>query len=160
MFPSNEAETIALYEVIQNRIGWRIVESQSNAFPDAILESDDGERLACEFEHLAKNFHKHEHPVDDSCDLIICWQNDWPDAPLPVMALEDCAEEEARIIGALLSSSVPSSKYQHLKQKIQKLRRELRVANRRLSWEEEDFEIYLGEDLYGEIMIDIALRGT
>jgi len=105
-FPRNEAETIALYEIIQNRIGWRIVESQSNAFPDAILESDDGERLACEFEHLAKNFKKHGHPVDDSCDLIICWRDDWPEAPLPVMALEGCAKEEAKIIRGLLKGKV------------------------------------------------------
>jgi len=157
-FPRDEKETIALYEIIQNRIGWRIVESQSNAFPDAILESNDGERMTCEFEHLAKNFHRHGHPVDNSCDLIICWRNDWPEAPLPVMALENCAEEEAQVIEALLSGSVSSSKYQRLKQKIQGLQRELKEVNRRLRWEEEDFEAYLGEDLYEEVMGDIALR--
>jgi len=163
-FPQNEAETIALYEIIQNRIGWRIVESQSNAFPDAVLESDGGERLACEFEHLAKNFKKHGHPVDDSCDLIICWRNNWPDAPLPVMALENCAAEEAKIIRMLLAGSVSRSDYTYLKNENQALQRELTEAEEALGmmtgqfeWTEEDLEYFLG-NVYEEIMFDIALR--
>lgn len=157
-FPQNEAETIALYEIIQNRIGWRIVESQSNAFPDAVLESDGGERLACEFEHLAKNFKKHGHPVDDSCDLIICWRDNWPDAPLPVMALKDCASEEVKAIRSLLTGSVSLSDYQNLKHQFHRLQDEFEETNRQLEWEEEDFEIYLGDGVYEEIMADIALR--
>lgn len=125
-FPQNEQETIALFRIIQNRIGWWIVESQSNAFPDAVLESDDGERLACEFEHLAKNFHKHGHPVDDSCDLIICWQDDWPESPLPVMALEDCAEEEAKIVRGLLKGKVEWLDLHFANLRVNELEEELR----------------------------------
>ena len=120
-FPQNEAETISLFRIIQNRIGWHIIESQSNAFPDAVLESDEGERLTCEFEHLSRNFKKHGHPVDDGCDLIICWRDDWPDSPLPVMALEDCATEEAKIIDKLLAGSVPWSDYKYIKDQVRRL---------------------------------------
>jgi len=163
-FPQNEEQTIQLYRLIQNRIGWRIVESQTNAFPDAVLESDDGERLACEFEHLSKNFKKHGHPVDGSCDLIICWRDNWPKSPLPVMALEGCAKEEAKAIRTLLGSSVSRSDYMRLKNEAQALQQELDETQRmleratgQLEWIEEDFECFLG-DVYEEVMSDIALR--
>jgi len=52
------------------------------------------------------NFKKHGHPVDDNCDLIICWKDNWPESPLPVMALKDCAEKEAKIIRELLGTSI------------------------------------------------------
>ena len=164
IFPSNERETIVLYKLIQNRIGWRIIEFQTNAFPDAILESDDGERLICEFEHLSGNYKKHGHPIDGGCQLVICWQDDWPDCPLPIMALEDCAKEEAKIIRALLAESVPQSDYMHLENQVQTLQRELsetkEALNRatdRYDWLEEDLEYFLG-DVYEEIMFELALR--
>jgi len=158
-FPRNEAETISLFRVIQNGIGWRIVESQSNAFPDAVLESDDGERLTCEFEYLSKNFKKHGHPVDDGCQLIICWHDDWPESPLPVMALEDCAAKEAKVIGKLLVGSVPWADYKYLKDQVRKLETELGEikASKQIEWEEEDIEQCLGE-VYEEVMFDIGLR--
>jgi len=163
-FPQNEEQTIQLYRLIQNRVGWRIVESQMNAFPDAVLESDDGKRLACEFEHLSKNFKKHGHPVDGSCQLIICWRDNWPKSPLPVMALEDCAEEEAKIIRTLLGDSVPRSDYKHLRNQVQAAQQELdktqemlERATGQFGWTEEDFECFLG-DVYEEVMSDIALR--
>jgi hypothetical protein len=100
-FPQNEAETIALYKLIQNRIGWRIVHLQT-AFPDAVIENLNGARLTIEFEHVASNFERHGHN-SNGCDLVVCWRNDWPDALLPVWALEDCAKEEARVVEELLN---------------------------------------------------------
>lgn len=102
MFPSNEAETIVLYKLVQKHLGWRIVHLQT-AFPDAVIENHNGIRLTIEFEYLARGFKRHGHDFGSGCDLVICWRNDWPGAPLPVWALEDCAKEEARIVEELLN---------------------------------------------------------
>jgi len=92
MYPANEAETIALYRALEDRLAWRIVHLQ-NAFPDAVIEDREGRQLRAEFEFVASNFLEHGHDPT-GCDLIICWRNDWPDAPLPVFALAEVMFEE------------------------------------------------------------------
>jgi len=86
--PANEAETIAFYQAAQDRWGWRIVHLQRE-FPDAVIENARGQVLVVEFEYESRNFYYHGHDPR-GCDLVICWRHNWPDAPLPVWALEDC----------------------------------------------------------------------
>lgn len=100
-FPKNEAETISLFQLIEQRIGWRIVHLQRK-YPDAVIENDSGDKLICEFEYQSRNFQCHNHDPE-RCDLIICWEDNWPDSPIPVQALKDCANGEASIIGNLVS---------------------------------------------------------
>lgn len=102
MWPTNEAETIELYKLVQGWLGWRIVHLQT-AFPDAIIENRNGAQLVAEFEYRASNFRNHRHDPA-GCDLIICWRHDWSSAHLPVWALEDCAIEEVALINALLET--------------------------------------------------------
>lgn len=112
VFPSNEAETITLYKLAQDKLGWRIVRLQTR-FPDAIIENARGQRLIVEFEYLAKNFKLHKHDKD-GCDLIVCWRNNWGDAPLPVWelgAVVFCVEQ-ARIIGKGLTLRLNALKRQ------------------------------------------------
>lgn len=98
-FPSNETEVIELFRLIQDRLGWRIAYLQT-AFPDAIIESEDGDRLIVEFEYHAKDFKYHGHDPD-GCDLIICWRNNWLEAPLPIQALEICAYNEVKVLNSM-----------------------------------------------------------
>ena len=100
MFPSNEAETITMYKLTQDKLGWRIVHLQT-AFPDAIIENSGGQRLVVEFEYLAKNFKAHKHDKD-GCDLIVCWHNNWSGAPLPVWALDERLAQEARLVSGCI----------------------------------------------------------
>jgi len=86
--PRNEAETIELFEAAQESLGWQIVHLQVR-FPDAIIENVKGQRLTVEFEYKARNFHHHGHDPA-GCDLIVCWRNNWPAAPVPVWGLQDC----------------------------------------------------------------------
>jgi len=102
MWPTNEAETIELYKLVEGRLGWRIVHLQT-AFPDAIIENRNGTRLVAEFEYRASNFRNHQHD-QAGCDLVICWRHDWSSACLPVWALEDCAIEEVALINVLLET--------------------------------------------------------
>lgn len=89
IYPTNEAELIELFRLAQDQLGWCIVDYTTRLYPDAIIENSDGQQLTVEFEHCAKNFHAHGHDPA-GCDLIICWANNWPDAPLPVWALQEC----------------------------------------------------------------------
>ena len=90
MIPANEKEVIELYKLVQEQLGWRIVHLQT-AFPDAVIENASGQQLVVEFEHTAKGFLWHGHDLTVThCDLIICWANNWPDAPLPVWGLKEC----------------------------------------------------------------------
>lgn len=103
MFPSNEKETIALFKLMQDYVGWHIVHEQTK-FPDLIIKNGNGAQLLAEAEYLARNFKVHGHDPQ-GCDLILCWHNNWPNAPLPVWALEDYARNEAAVIGDLLNQS-------------------------------------------------------
>ncbi len=40
-----------------------------------------------EFEFRASNFREHGHNQSE-CDIIVCWENDWPDCPLRVVELK------------------------------------------------------------------------
>jgi len=95
--PTNEAETIELYKLVQEQLGWRIVHLQT-PFPDAIIENASGQQLVAEFEYTAKNFKAHGHDPA-GCDLVICWTNGWADAPVPVWALEDCVPADCPVWG-------------------------------------------------------------
>jgi len=123
-FPANEKETIMLYRLIQNRLGWYIKHIQI-AFPDVVIINQRGQTLIAEFEYIASNFHSHKHDPA-GCDLIICWHNDWPDAPLPVWALESIAFEEARIVTDLITE--PCSQNAELEGQVAILERGLRCA--------------------------------
>ena len=85
--PTNEAETIELFKLAQGWLGWCIV-IEMRGFPDAVIENENGQRLAVEFEYRAKNFDYHKHDPG-GCDLVVCWADDWPGASLPVWALQD-----------------------------------------------------------------------
>lgn len=84
--PTNEQGVIACFFMEIASSPWRIV-SIGTSFPDAILEKD-GEQWRVEFEFWARNFEAHGHDIRQ-CDLIICWQNNFPDCPIPILALSD-----------------------------------------------------------------------
>lgn len=86
MIPTNEQETIALFAQLSKELGYTFKEIGTQC-PDAILEKD-GQTIRVEFEHRAYNFKKHKHPAD-AVDLIVCWEDDWPTSPLPVLSLEN-----------------------------------------------------------------------
>jgi hypothetical protein len=61
-----------------------------------------------EFEYRSRNFLTHKHDARQ-CDLIVCWEDDWPDSPLEVLELKrELARFEIR--SATTASSSPSSR--------------------------------------------------
>lgn len=85
MIPNNEQSTIVLFAKVAAEMGYMFKEMGTRC-PDAILEKD-GKLVRVEFEYKAKTFQAHKHNPDD-VDLIICWEDDWPQSPLPVLSLE------------------------------------------------------------------------
>lgn len=52
------------------------------------------ERVRIEFEFRSRNFNHQP----DGCDLVVCWEHDWPECPVEVLELES----------AITTLSVPS----------------------------------------------------
>lgn len=84
--PTNEQGVIVAFAAQAQQAGWEFV-SIGASFPDAVLRKN-GAEWRTEFEFRSSNFldHKHDHR---ECDLVICWENDYEDNPLPTLALSD-----------------------------------------------------------------------
>ena len=98
--PVNEMGVVLVFGMVAADIGYA-VDAVGTAFPDCsarrlVADGPGGalgadarwEPVRVEFEYRSRNFFYHGHEVDE-CDVIICWQHDWPDCPLEVLALED-----------------------------------------------------------------------
>ena len=85
MIPQNEQGTIVLFSKLAEELGYTFKEIGTRC-PDAILEKD-GKPVRVEFEFRSKAFQAHKHNPDD-VDLVICWEDNWPSCPVPVLSLE------------------------------------------------------------------------
>ncbi len=81
-----------------HRLGFRVLSLQSG-FPDceAMREVQPGkwQRVRIEFEFFSRNFKEHGHDPD-LCDVIVCWQHNWPNCPphLEVVELSRVVKEQ------------------------------------------------------------------
>ncbi|MFC1597514.1 hypothetical protein ACFL5Q_06215 [Planctomycetota bacterium] len=88
--PMNENGVIFLFGKVAEDLNM-YVEEIKPGFPDCIGRRFTGrgwERVSIEFEHKSQNFqvHKHNHKL---CDIIVCWEHNWPDCPIEVIELRD-----------------------------------------------------------------------
>lgn len=94
--PGNEIEVCILFGMLMpyihkemERIGFSYnrlyLEEYPDTFPDCNLLIDD-KIIQAEFELFSSNFLTHKHDAT-KCNLIICWENDWYNSPLPVLEL-------------------------------------------------------------------------
>ena len=95
--PVNELGVVLLFGMVAAEIGYA-VDSIAAAFPDCVAkrlvaagprEADARwEPVRIEFEFRSRHFFYHGHDAA-RCDVIVCWQHDWPDCPIEVLALRD-----------------------------------------------------------------------
>ncbi|NKB20307.1 MAG: hypothetical protein GKS01_07410 [Alphaproteobacteria bacterium] len=95
--PVNEQGVVMLFGMMAAALGY-VVDSVTAAFPDCtgkrlVREAEGGqpprwEAVRIEFEYRSRSFHYHRHDAAQ-CDVIICWEDDWPDCPLEVLALKE-----------------------------------------------------------------------
>jgi hypothetical protein len=90
--PANESGVVILFGMICQDLGF-VIEAMNLSFPDCEAKmctdpiQDKWEIVLIEFEYRSKNFlwHKHDHT---QCDMIVCWEHNWPDCPIKVLELK------------------------------------------------------------------------
>jgi len=93
--PINENGVLLLFGALARDLGFSILHVQTG-FPDieAMREVEPGrwQRVRIELEYLSRNFLGHKHTIS-GCDLIVCWENNWPECPLEVIELKKVVED-------------------------------------------------------------------
>lgn len=88
--PVNEQGVVFLFGMICRELGY-VVEIVKPGFPDceAKRQVRPGiwQRIRIEFEFRSRNFRAHGHDPDQ-CDLIVCWEDNWPDSLIEVLELK------------------------------------------------------------------------
>ena len=88
--PMNEMGVVLAFGAAADALGFG-VETVGIGFPDCTAKRRiaDGRWRAVriEFEYKSRNFRDHRHDPK-GCDLIVCWEHDWPDAPVEVLELK------------------------------------------------------------------------
>ena len=89
--PQNEMGVVFLFGVMARELGFVVLKIRPG-FPDCIalrrLESGKWQWVRIEFEFESKSFVWHGHDPNE-CDLIVCWENNWPECPLEVVELKN-----------------------------------------------------------------------
>jgi hypothetical protein len=92
--PVNEMGVVYLFGAMAERLGF-IVTWIGTQFPDveAFREVEPGrwQRVRIEIEYQSRNFLQHFHDPKE-CDLIVCWENNWAECPVEVVALKELME--------------------------------------------------------------------
>lgn len=95
--PINEQGVVYLFGMVSSELGL-IVEAIQSAYPDCEAKRCvDGkqnrwQRVRIEFEFYSSNFRDHGHDPA-GCDMIVCWEHDWPDCPLEVIELRSVIDQ-------------------------------------------------------------------
>jgi len=88
--PTNEIGAAMLFAIIAPDLGY-VIESTQSAFPDCQAKRHIGngrwEHVRIEFEFRSRNFVIHKHNRK-KCDVIVCWEHNWPRCPLEVIELK------------------------------------------------------------------------
>jgi hypothetical protein len=89
--PINEQGVVYLFGMVSNELGL-IVEAVQAGFPDCEAKrcvnprENRWQRVRIEFEFRSRNFVDHGHDPA-RCDLVVCWEHNWPDCPLEIIEL-------------------------------------------------------------------------
>jgi hypothetical protein len=88
--PTNEMGVMILFGSLACELGYKILMVRAG-FPDCEtmrrVHGDRWQRVRVEFEFESRNFREHEHDPD-GCDLIVCWNHNWPECPVRVLELK------------------------------------------------------------------------
>lgn len=96
--PRYESGVVLLFGVLAERLGFRVLQVRKD-YPDMFAwrrlpGTDRWEQVSCEFEVRSRDFRLHKHDPR-LCDLIICWQHNWPACPLEVIELRKLVGNQA-----------------------------------------------------------------
>lgn len=88
--PIDEQGVVFLFGMVARELGF-LVESVRTAFPDCRAKRRDKRgyyvEANIELEFRSSNFREHGHDPTE-CDLVVCWEHDWPECPVEVLELK------------------------------------------------------------------------
>jgi HNH endonuclease len=88
--PTNEAGVLFLFGAMAASLGFLALRIQTE-YPDCeamrVVGENQLQRVKIELEHQSRNFLRHLHDPS-KCDLIVCWEHNWPECPLEVIELK------------------------------------------------------------------------
>ena len=89
--PVNEMGVIFLFAKYHKELGIEYIEGIQQGFPDAFgrrrIGRTEYEPVNIEFEYKSLDFKNHQHDPNQ-CDIIVCWEHNWPQCPLEVIELK------------------------------------------------------------------------
>ncbi|HZU31200.1 MAG TPA: hypothetical protein VFB79_08805 [Candidatus Angelobacter sp.] len=92
--PTNELGVILLFGALAEKLGFMVLRVQTE-FPDCeawrVVEKERLQQVRIEFEYESRNFLSHAHDPA-GCDLIVCWEDNWPECPVEVVELKSVAQ--------------------------------------------------------------------
>ena len=92
--PTNEQGVVFLFGMVARELGF-LVEAVAQGYPDCIAKRQipgrpgHFEAVNIEFEFRSSRFN-HD---PSQCNLIVCWEHDWPDAPIEVIELKSVIKD-------------------------------------------------------------------
>jgi hypothetical protein len=95
--PVNEQGVVFLFGMVAYELGF-IVEAVHAAFPDCEAKrcidpkNQRWQRVRIEFEYQSRTFRDHGHDPN-GCDLVVCWEHNWPECPIEVLELRKVIDE-------------------------------------------------------------------
>jgi len=92
--PINEQGVVFVFGKVAGDLNM-YVEEIKTGFPDCIARRFTGrgwERVGIEFEFRSSSFERHGHDATE-CDIIVCWEHDWAQAPLEVIELREVVKD-------------------------------------------------------------------
>jgi hypothetical protein len=95
--PTNEQGVVYLFGMVSSELGL-IVEAVQSAYPDCEAKrcvdnrQNRWQRVRIEFEFCSSHFKEHCHDPT-GCDMIVCWEHDWPDCPLEIIELRSVIDK-------------------------------------------------------------------
>src|SRR5207302_8108708 len=94
--PINEHGVIYLFGLVSSELDLS-VEAIQSIYPDCEAKrcidnkQNRWQRVRIEFEFVSSNFREHGHDPG-GCDLIVCWEHNWPECPLEVIELRSIVD--------------------------------------------------------------------
>jgi hypothetical protein len=105
--PVNEFGVIFLFGALAEQLGFQVLRIQGQ-YPDGealrVMAENRLQRVKIEFEYESRNFLRHGHKAS-KCDLIVCWEHNWPDAPLEVIELRAAVSGQLAVSNQLSAVS-------------------------------------------------------
>jgi len=102
--PVNEQGVIFLFAKYHKELGIEYIEGIQQGFPDAFgrrkIGKTEYEPVDIEFEFRSLDFKNHEHDPNQ-CDIVVCWENNWPQCPLQVIELKSSIPKVIHAVKAM-----------------------------------------------------------